>query len=238
VFEKPGVERSPEKQESHTLDAVLVMTQALKTTLEALVRHLFGKDVETRWVDVYFPFTHPSWELEVNFNGEWMEVLGCGIMEQTLLRNAGVGDKQIGWAFGLGLERLAMKLYQIPDIRLFWTLDSGFLHQFHFDDPYTPITYKEVSQYPSCINDISFWIPEGNSFTSNDFYDLVRSVGGDLIEQVSLVDEFHHLKKKRWSHCYRIVYRSMDKTLTQGEVNGVHKLIEEATVRDLGCLLR
>ncbi len=58
--------------------------------------------------------------------------------------SAGAGDK-IGWAFGLGLERLAMRLYQIPDIRLFWSLDSGILHQFSVDDPYTPITYKVSS---------------------------------------------------------------------------------------------
>lgn len=47
----------------------------------------FVSDVETRWVETYFPFTHPSWELEVKFNGEWLEVLGCGIMEQKLLQN-------------------------------------------------------------------------------------------------------------------------------------------------------
>lgn len=49
---------------------------------------------------------------------------------------------KIGWAFGLGLERWAMKLYGIPDIRLFWSNDSGFLSQFKFDDPATPVTYR------------------------------------------------------------------------------------------------
>ena len=58
--------------------------------------------------------------LQVMFNGEWMEVLGCGIMEQQILHEAGITDK-VGWAFGLGLERLAMILYGIPDIRLFWS---------------------------------------------------------------------------------------------------------------------
>jgi len=57
---------------------------------------------------------------------------------------AGATEK-IGWAFGLGLERLAMKLYDIPDIRLFWSKDSGFLHQFKVEDPYTRITYKVSS---------------------------------------------------------------------------------------------
>lgn len=56
---------------------------------------------------------------------------------------------RIGWAYGLGLERLAMKLYGIPDIRLFWSQDSGFLSQFQFDDPFTSVTYKVIysSQY-------------------------------------------------------------------------------------------
>merc|ERR1711884_497094 len=94
-----------------------------------LAKALFPGEVETRWVECYFPFTHPSWELEVQWRGDWLEVLGCGVMEQELLANAGVVDR-VGWAFGLGLERLAMVLYSIPDIRPFWTKDSGFLSQF------------------------------------------------------------------------------------------------------------
>jgi phenylalanyl-tRNA synthetase alpha chain len=233
----PNGNRTAEKQETHTLDAVYILTQSLKTCLNDLCHELFGKDVEIRWVEAYFPFTHPSWEVEVKLGGEWLEILGCGIMEQKLLANAGADDK-IGWAFGLGLERIAMKLYGIPDIRLFWSVDSGFLSQFEVDDPYTPITYKAVSQYPPCINDISFWLPADGTFTSSDFYDLVRSIGGDMVEKVSLVDEFHHLKKSRWSHCYRIVYRHMQKTLTQEEANKIHKLIEEAATRDLRVEIR
>ena len=98
-------------------------------------------DIKCRWVEEYFPFTHPSWELEVLYNNEWMEVLGCGIMRQEILDKSGANGR-IGWAFGLGLERLAMCLYNIPDIRLFWSNDTGFLNQFKFDDPNTPVRYK------------------------------------------------------------------------------------------------
>lgn len=93
-----------------------------------------------------------------------------------------------------------------------------------------------MSVYPQCINDISFWIPE--TFVSADFYDVVRSVGGDLVERVTLVDEFFHTKKQRTSHCYRIVYRHMEKTLTQSEVNAVHKKIETSCVDTLNVLIR
>lgn len=87
----------------------------LKETLEGLARHLFG-DVECRWVDAYFPFTEPSFELEIFFEGDWLEVLGCGITQQSILdSNDNAGNT--AWAFGLGLERLAMVLYDIPDIR-------------------------------------------------------------------------------------------------------------------------
>lgn len=52
-----------------------------------MVEHLCGEGVEMRWVDAYFPFTHPSWELEVKFEGEWLELVGCGVMEQDILVN-------------------------------------------------------------------------------------------------------------------------------------------------------
>lgn len=79
--------------------------------------------------------------MEVFFNGKWMELLGSGILKQEILNQCGVPDK-IGWAFGIGLERIAMCLYDIPDIRLFWSTDSGFLSQFEFNDPNTPVKYK------------------------------------------------------------------------------------------------
>lgn len=77
------------------------------------------------------------------FNDKWLEVLGCGIMRQEIVEKSGASNR-IGWAFGLGLERLAMCLYNIPDIRLFWSKDSGFLNQFKVDDPKTPIKYKVI----------------------------------------------------------------------------------------------
>lgn len=149
--------------------------------------------------------------------------------------NAGAQDK-LGFAFGLGLERLAMVLYDIPDIRIFWSTDSGFLSQFVTNDINKNITYRPVSKSPQCINDISFWLPasfENDMFSNNDFYDLVRSVGGDLIEQVELRDEFTHPKTQRKSQCYRITYRHMERTLTQLEVNEIHAEIEKAASNNL-----
>lgn len=189
-------------------------------------------------MSTYFPFTEPSWELEI-WNGEkWLEVLGCGIMRQEIVAQAGAQDR-IGWAFGLGLERLAMLLYNIPDIRLFWSNDSGFLGQFNIGSIHDKVTYKPISSYPQCNNDISFWLPEdAASYASNDFYDLVRSVGGDIIEQVTLVDEFKHPKNGRVSHCYRITYRHMEKTLTQAEVNVLHEKIAKAATQQLTVSIR
>lgn len=225
------------KQACHTLEAVKLMEHELKTTLVALAQDLFGKNIKCRWVEVYFPFTEPSWELEVFHDGNWLELLGCGIMRQSILNNAGVDDR-IGWAFGIGLERIAMCLYKIPDIRLFWSKDTGFLNQFKVDNVYETVTYKSISQYPQCINDISFWLPKDRSFASNDFYDLVRNVGGDLIEQVVLVDEFQHPKSGKMSHCYRIIYRHMERTLTQEEVNVVHENIAKNATEHLGVVVR
>ncbi|KAH9503491.1 Phenylalanyl-tRNA synthetase [Bulinus truncatus] len=227
--------RNEHKQEVHTLEAAKLIEHDLKACLEGLMKHLFGSDVKMRWVGAYFPFTHPSWELEIFYQEEWIEMLGCGIMEQKLVNSAGASNKA-GWAFGMGLERLAMKLYSIPDIRLFWSSDSGFLNQFEGKDFNDNITYKAVSKFPQCANDISFWIPE--NYSSNDFYDVVRSVGGDLVEQVKLVDKFKHPKSGRFSHCYRIVYRHMEKTLTQTEVNQVHQLIESLATSQLGVQIR
>jgi phenylalanyl-tRNA synthetase alpha chain len=234
-------QRTAARQEGHSHEAACRLEADLKGCLGGLARHLFGQAVETRWVDCYFPFTHPSWELEVWHRGEWLEVLGCGLMEQRILERAGAGAK-VGWAFGLGLERLAMVLYGVPDIRLFWTRDSGVLSQWAGAGPEDPVLYKPVSKFPQCSNDISFWLPsvaQGEQlFSPNDFYDLVREVGGDQVEQVRLVDQFTHKKKQLDSQTYRIVYRDMEKTMSQVEANAIHARIEELAAGNLGVTIR
>ena len=108
-------------------EAKLLIEQDLKAVLEKLARHIFG-DVEMRWNTDYFPFTDPSLELEIYYNNEWLEILGCGVIYDGVMTN-GERDplKECGWAFGLGLERWAMKLFEIDDIRLFWSKDPRFL---------------------------------------------------------------------------------------------------------------
>ncbi|KAH9305069.1 hypothetical protein KI387_009473, partial [Taxus chinensis] len=118
---------SPAEWESSGVDGTSYAAMDLKRNLEGLARHLFG-NVEMQWVDTYFPFTNPSFELEIYFQGKWMEVLGCGVTEQAILNSNG-RPGTTAWAFGLGLERLAMVLFDIPDIRLFWSSDHRFTSQ-------------------------------------------------------------------------------------------------------------
>lgn len=206
----------------------------LKSTVETFVRSFFDDpNLQTRWVSAYFPFTHPSFELEVLWQGKWLEILGCGVVRDEILKNAGIRD-HVGFAAGFGLERFGILKYAIPDIRLFWTRDSGFLHQFEGKTPYDDIEFVPFSKCPQCINDLAFWLSQDqdpdNTYSPNDFYDLCRTIAGDLIEQVKLVDEFTHPKTKKTSHCYRLVYRAPDRNLTKEEVNEIHKKIADACV--------
>lgn len=228
---------SNEKQSIYSKQANDIVINHLKDTLVSMMKQVFGEDIKYRWISEYFPFTHPSFELEVNYNGKWIEALGCGVIRHEILKNAGAGNR-IGWAFGLGLERLAMPFYSIPDIRLFWSNDSGFLNQFENLPKNGRIKYKPVSIYPQCVNDISFWLPKEKPFCSNDFYELVMEHGDQLVEQVKLIDQFQHPKTGNVSHCYRIIYRHLERTLKQDEVNELHKLIETNATQILGVKIR
>ena len=178
----------------------------LKLSINSLLLKLFGggardAPLQVRWIEAYFPFTSPSFEVEIFYQGKWLEILGCGVVQQLTLDNAGkylyhsllsarphpslgIPDN-IGWAFGLGLERIAMILFGIPDIRLFWSTDPRFLSQFS-ENKIT--SFKPYSKYPACFKDVSFWVPEGG-LHENDFCDLVRDVAGDLAEDVKTVGD-------------------------------------------------
>ncbi|XP_057515524.1 phenylalanine--tRNA ligase, chloroplastic/mitochondrial-like [Amaranthus tricolor] len=222
---------SPDDWESSGLDAIAYTSQDLKTCLEGLARHLFGA-VEMRWVDTYFPFTNPSYELEIFFQDKWLEVLGCGVMEREILKSNAKPDNY-AWAFGLGLERLAMVLFDIPDIRLFWSSDERFTSQ--FTKGQLGVKFKPFSKFPPCYKDMSFWINE--SFTENNLCEVVRDIAGDLVEEVSLIDNFTN-KKGMTSHCYRIAYRSMERSLTDEEINDLQSKVREVVQEKLKVVLR
>eukprot|EP00457_Paulinella_chromatophora_P006537 gb/GEZN01006555.1/.p1 GENE.gb/GEZN01006555.1/~~gb/GEZN01006555.1/.p1 ORF type:complete len:398 (+),score=37.35 gb/GEZN01006555.1/:99-1292(+) len=197
----------------------------LKVTLEGLSDHLFGQ-VEKRWVDAYFPFTDPSLELEIFFEGQWLEVLGCGVVHDTILTDFCKLPNKRGWAFGLGLERLAMVLFGIPDIRLFWSTDPRFTEQFKGGKIGK---FKPFSKYPPVFKDISSWWPE--EYHDNDFFQQIRDIAGDWVEKVELIDTFTHPKTNRTSKCFRITYRSMERTLLNSEVDEVNFRVRDALVQ-------
>lgn len=102
----------------------------LKGTLKAFLEEIFGP-VPIRFRTSYFPFTEPSAEVDVQWNGRWLEVMGCGMVDPNVLKAVGY-DPEVytGFAAGLGVERFAMVLHQIDDIRRLYTSDLRFLRQF------------------------------------------------------------------------------------------------------------
>jgi phenylalanyl-tRNA synthetase alpha chain len=303
------IERNP-LQSRHAPEEAEAVAAHLKRSLEDMVVTIFNaargaadtaipdEPLQVRWVEAYFPFTSPSWELEVFWQGDWLEVLGCGVVSQPILDNAAVPNR-VGWAFGIGLERIAMLLYSIPDIRLFWSKDTRFLSQFSETQPIK--RFVPFSKYPACFKDVSFWLkqrssaaggastitppaaqglppsppvlqnteaassaatpsasiaeganenlennsalvppaaPPPPSFHENDVMEIAREVCGDLVEDVRLTDEFTHPKTKRRSLCYRINYRSLERTLTNDETNALHERLRALLVDRLGVELR
>ena len=104
----------------------------LKGVLEEFAEHIFGEGVETRFRPSYFPFTEPSAEVDILGDNGWLEILGCGMVHPTVLENVGIDSRKYsGFAFGMGVERIAMLRYGINDIRMFFENDLRFLRQFN-----------------------------------------------------------------------------------------------------------
>jgi phenylalanyl-tRNA synthetase alpha chain len=104
----------------------------LKNLIFKIVHFLFGEEIEIRFRPSYFPFTEPSAEVDIlSEDGKWLEILGCGIVNPTVLENCGIdSNKFSGLAFGLGIERIAMLKYDVKDIRDFYKSNLDFLNQF------------------------------------------------------------------------------------------------------------
>jgi len=108
-----------------------VTIKHLKYTLEEMAKRIFGENSKVRLRPSFFPFTEPSYEVDVLFGDTWLEILGAGMVDPNVFKNAGYDpEKWSGFAFGLGLERIAMVKYGIKDIRDFIRNDIKFLENY------------------------------------------------------------------------------------------------------------
>ena len=227
----------------HQIDGLLICKKSqqvitqddLKAVQVDLAKGIFGDDIEYKFLDDTFPYTVESLEMDIKFNGDWLEVNGAGLVNPAVLKTFGL-DPEIynGWAFGFG-ERLAMIKMGIPDIRILWSDDPRITNQF------TDINsrFSEVSKYPPVVRDISFII--NKSVNLNNYYEIVRDFAENLIEEVKLLDEYEDDNKfgaDKKSYTFRIVYRSPERTLTNEEVNEIQEQIRAKTAQDLPAVLR
>ena len=131
----------------HQIDGVYIDRNVsfadLKQTMYYFVQELFGKEVKIRFRPSYFPFTEPSAEMDIDcrickgkgcnvckYSG-WVEILGCGMVDPNVLENCNIDSKEFtGYAFGLGVERVAMLRYDVKDLRTYFENDVRFLDQF------------------------------------------------------------------------------------------------------------
>ena len=221
------------------------LTVDLISVLKGLCNYLFP-NCPVRTNDDYFPFTNPSFEMEVFYKNKWIEILGCGIIQEQILRNCSDKNPNLissntdnvkkGWAFGLGLERLAMILFEIPDIRLMWVESDKFISQFK---PNTITKFKPYSILDATSKDVSFYIPEDQIKTNpeyvvedvekytdkktgdvriwlreNDMCEIIRETANkiypDIVEKVEMFDQFYNAKQSKLSRAYRIYYSPPD----------------------------
>jgi len=217
-------------------DPKIISQKDLEEVQVDIVKSIFGKNLEWKFLVDSFPFTDPSVELDIKFGDKWMEVTGAGLVHPQVLKNFGL-DPEIynGWAFGFGIDRLAMVKMGIPDIRILWSDDPRIINQFKDINS----RYKEVSKFPETSRDISFVIDK--NINLNNYYEIVRDFAENLIEEVKLADTYEDegkFGKDKKSYTFHIVYRSPERTLTSKEINKIQEKIRKRTEQDLNAILR
>jgi phenylalanyl-tRNA synthetase alpha chain len=230
----------------HQIDGFFIIRKDLKIIeqpdLEAILlevaRGLYGADVKYKFIVDHFPYTDPSVEMNIEWDGQLIEILGAGIAHPNVIRNLGIDpEKYNAWAFGFGSDRLAMIKQRLPDIRLLYSTDERVTKQLADLDH----VFQPVSKYPPIVRDISF-VVENKNFDLNTYYELVREIAGsEIVEEVKLLDEYENeakFGKDKKSYTFRTTYRSLDRTLTSEEVDAKHKKLEEITVQKFGAVVR
>ncbi|OGN05299.1 MAG: hypothetical protein A2746_00930 [Candidatus Yanofskybacteria bacterium RIFCSPHIGHO2_01_FULL_44_22] len=213
----------------------VITSQDLQDVLVKIAKAVFGENVKYRFNADTFPYTDPSLEMEVEIGGRWIEVLGSGVVRGVVLKNLGVDpDIYNGWAFGFGLERLAIISMDLPDIRLLWSDDERVKKQLRLGRK-----FKEVSKFPPITRDISFIV--SNDFVPNNYFDLIRDIGGNIVEEVKLLDKYENSEKfgaDKTSYTYRIIYRSNERTLLTSEIDPIQDKIYRETISQFKAEIR
>ena len=213
----------------------IITSEDLQNVLIEIAKTVFGNDVKYRFNEDRFPYTDPSLEMEIEKSNKWIEVLGSGVVKGKVLQNLGVDPNQYnGWAFGFGLERLAIASMELPDIRLLWAEDERVKKQLRLGN-----AFKEVSKFPPITRDISFVVDK--NFIPNNYFDLIRDLGGYLVEEVKLLDKYENAEKfgqDKISYTYRIIYRSNERTLETSEVDPIQDNIYQETKNQFNAGIR
>ncbi len=210
----------------------------LENICSEVTHSLLRKKAKEKFCVDKFPYTDPSIEMDIAWDDKWVEVNGAGIVHPQVLRNLGIdADLYNGWAFGFGVDRLAMLKMRIPDIRLLRSEDKRVTKQLENINN----TYEPVSKYPPVVRDISF-VVDKKSFNLNAYYDTVRdTVSDQYIEEMKILDEYENDKKfgkDKISYTFRIVYRHIERTLTNEEVNEMHENLHNTTESQYNATVR
>lgn len=228
----------------HNIDAIyiskkkkeIIWRDTLENVLNELMEAIYKDSYTWNIVEDYNPYTDPTLEVELPYQGKLLELLGSGVLRPELLQLLDLDpDIYNARAWWPGLERLIMPKMQIPDIRIFWSDNERITQQWWNLDH----IYEEVSKYPSTYRDISFIIAKSTHL--NNYYTLIRDIAWDLVEEVQLLDTYED-DSKFWSdkisYTFRVIYRSHEKTLTNDEVNEIQMIIRNETQLQLWVELR
>lgn len=184
----------------------------------------------TRMREAYsFPF-NARCVFEADYSGQWLKVMDVAVLPPALVEAAGlVGET--GWVMRLGLDRMAMLMFEIPDIRYLWVDDGRFLSQFRDG---VVARFRPYSTMPLHQKDVTFVVPDG--FNILMFCEIVREIGGDTVQ--SLRETQMCMSGGKMIRTYRIVYRSLDRTLTSHQIEATHTRVCRAIEQEIRGELR
>ena len=232
-----------------------ITQETLKEVLSETITLIFWEEVSCSFHEDSFPYTVESLEVEVEYDEKVIEVLWAGIVHPDVLEKLWVdSSKYHWWAFGFWIERLAMLLKKIPDIRIFWSEDERILKQWGDFE-----AYRAVSKLPPVFKDISFLVGKQlfirdkqesqkkweieivNEEDSFEIAGIVRDIAGWIVEEVRVIDIYENdsqFGSGQKSVTIKIVFRSLERSLTHEEINILYFQIRESITNELWYTLR